>query len=54
MGTPGILTAYYTGMRTGESELLALKWKWIDFHEGVIRLTRTKTLKDENSRDRRS
>jgi len=47
---PAILTAYYTGMRTGESELLALKWKWIDFHEGVIRLTRTKTLKDENSR----
>ena len=43
-----ILTAYYTGMRTGESELLGLKWDWID--GGIIHLRKTKTLKDENSR----
>ena len=33
-------------MRTGESELLGLRWDWIDFNDGVIRLPATKTLKD--------
>jgi len=32
-------------MRTGESELLGLKWDWID--GGIIHLRKTKTLKDE-------
>jgi integrase len=41
---PMILTAYYTGLREGE--LLNLRWKWIDFKDGVIYLPCTKTLKD--------
>jgi len=45
-----ILTGYYTGMRTGESELLALRWEWIDHDEGVIRLHKTKTFNDPDSR----
>jgi integrase len=45
-----ILTGYYTGMRTGESELLGLRWGWIDYDDGVIRLRKTKTLNDPDSR----
>ena len=45
-----ILIGYYTGMRDGESELLGLKWTWIDFDSGIIRLPKTKTLNDPDSR----
>jgi integrase len=46
----GILIGYYTGMRDGESELLGLRWAWIDFESGIIRLPKTKTLNDPDSR----
>lgn len=45
-----ILIGYYTGMRDGDSELFSLQWSWIDFESGIIRLPKTKTLDDPNSR----
>jgi integrase len=48
---PLILTAFYTGLR--ESELLGLRWEWIDLNEGVIYLPSSKTLKDPTGRGQR-
>ena len=45
-----ILIGYYTGMRDGESELFSLQWDWIDFESRIIRLPKTKTLNDPDSR----
>jgi len=45
---PLILTSYYTGLR--ESELLGLRWEWVDLKDGVIYLPSTKTLKDHTGR----
>ncbi len=42
---PMILTAYLTGMRTGE--FLRLRWDHIDFETGIIYLPSSKTLKDK-------
>lgn len=35
--------AYNTGVRTGESELLALTWANVDFENGLVRVFATKT-----------
>jgi integrase len=48
---PLILTAFYTGLR--ESELLGLRWEWVDLNEGVIYLPSSKTLKDPTGRGQR-
>jgi len=48
---PMILTSFYTGMR--QSEVLGLKWEWIDLDEGVIYLPSSKTLKDPTGRGQR-
>lgn len=45
-----IVIGYYTGMRDGDSELFALQWPWIDFESGIIKLPKTKTLDDPDSR----
>ncbi len=41
---PMILTAYYTGMRSGE--MLGLRWEHVDLEAGIIHLPSSKTLKD--------
>ncbi len=45
-----IVIGYYTGMRDGDSELFALQWPWIDLESGIIKLPKTKTLDDPDSR----
>jgi integrase len=48
---PIVITAYLTGMR--ESELLSLRWEWVDLHTGVIYLPSSKTLKDPTGKGQR-
>jgi len=45
-----LVIGYYTGMRDGDSELFSLQWSWIDFESGIIKLPKTKTLDDPDSR----
>ena len=43
-------TAFYTGMRL--SELINMKWNWIDFEEKIIVVKNTAEFRTKNERDR--